>query len=99
MDYQTGIVSTYVKDQDLLLRAAIVLKQARSAGMPIIHVQVGFRPKFPEITPRNAAFSAISPSPQYQRMVAGPASVIHTLVAAVEDELPSPSIAWARSPA
>ena len=51
MDYQTGIVSTYVKDQDLLLRAAIVLKQARSAGMPIIHVQVGFRPKFPEISP------------------------------------------------
>ena len=40
MDYQAGIVSTYLKDQDLLLRAAIVLKQARSAGMPIIHVQV-----------------------------------------------------------
>jgi nicotinamidase-related amidase len=87
MDYQSGIVSTYVKDQDLLLRAAIVLKQARSAGMTIIHVQVGFRPKFPEISPRNAAFVAIRHSPQYQQMVAGPASVIHSSVAPVEDDI------------
>ncbi|MEY2394300.1 MAG: hypothetical protein QOF94_645 [Acidobacteriaceae bacterium] len=87
MDYQTGIVSTYVKDQDLLLRAAIVLKQARSAGMPIIHVQVGFRPKFPEISPRNAAFTAIRHSPQYQQMVAGPGCVCHSSVAPVEDDI------------
>ncbi|MGA9509173.1 MAG: hypothetical protein WBV55_11180 [Candidatus Sulfotelmatobacter sp.] len=36
--------------------------------MPVIYVQVGFRPHFPEISPRNAAFSAIKTSPQYQKM-------------------------------
>jgi nicotinamidase-related amidase len=44
MDYQTAIVSIYVKDQDMLTRAARVLSRARSSGMTVIHVQVGFRP-------------------------------------------------------
>ena len=87
LDYQAGIVSTYVKDQDLLSRAANVLKQARSAGMPIMYVQVGFRPKFPEISPRNAAFSEIMHSPQYRQMVTGPASAIHSSVAPAEDDI------------
>jgi nicotinamidase-related amidase len=87
MDYQTGIVSTYTKDQDLLPRAANVLNQARSAGIPVIYVQVGFRPNFPEISPRNAAFSAIRHSPQLQQMLAGPASAIHSAVAPVEDDI------------
>ena len=87
MDYQTGIVSTYVKDQDLLLRAANLLKEARSAGIPIIYVQVGFRPKFPEISPRNAAFSAVRNSPQLQQMLAGPAGAIHSSVAPVDDDI------------
>jgi nicotinamidase-related amidase len=61
MDYQTGIVSAYAKDkdQDLLVRAARVLNQARNAGITVIYVQVGFRPKFPEISPRNASFSTV----------------------------------------
>ena len=46
MDCQTGIVSIYTKDQDMLPRAASVLKQARSAALPVIYVQVGFRHKF-----------------------------------------------------
>ena len=87
MDYHSGIVSTYVKDQDRLLRASVILKQARSAGMPIIYVQVGFRPTFPEISPRNAAFSAIRHSPQLRQMLAGPASAIHSSVAPVEHDI------------
>jgi nicotinamidase-related amidase len=36
MDYQTGIVSIYIKDQDLLPRVASVLNQSRSAGRALI---------------------------------------------------------------
>ncbi|MGA2644788.1 MAG: isochorismatase family cysteine hydrolase [Candidatus Sulfotelmatobacter sp.] len=87
MDYQTGIVSTYIKDQDLLPRVASVLNQSRSAGMALIYVQVGFRPNFPEISPRNATFSALKTSAQYQQMLAGPASAIHAAVAPQDDDI------------
>ncbi len=54
MDFSTGIVSIYAPDpQNLLARAASILKQARSLGMTVIHIRVGFRPKLPEISPRN----------------------------------------------
>jgi nicotinamidase-related amidase len=86
MDYQTGIVSN-LKDQDLLPRAAKVLQPARSSGLPIIYVQVGFRPKFPEISPRNAAFSAIKVSPHYLQMFAGPGGAIHPSVAPQQDDI------------
>jgi nicotinamidase-related amidase len=87
MDYQTGIVSTYIKDEHLLPRAASVLHQARSSGIPVIYVQVGFRPNFPEISPRNAAFSAIRNSPQHQQMLFGPGSAIHASVAPEKDDI------------
>lgn len=87
MDYQTGIVSAYIKDQDLLPSSASVLKQARSSGMTVIHVQVGFRPKFPEINPRNALLNAIKNSPQHQQLFTGPASAIHASVAPEGDDI------------
>jgi nicotinamidase-related amidase len=82
MDYQAGIVSNFEKDQELLPRAAGVLKQARSASIPVIYVQVGFRPNFPEISPRNLAFSAIKTSPHYRQMLAGPGREIQHRVSA-----------------
>lgn len=82
MDYQAGIVSIYAKDQpDLLERAAGVLRKARSSGMTIIHVQVGFRPNLPEISPRNALFSAIKNSARHQQLFQGTAGAIHPAVA------------------
>lgn len=87
MDYQTGIVSNYINDQDLLPRAASVLNQARNSGMAVIYVQVGFRPKFPEISPRNAAFSVIRNSVQYQQLLAGPGAAIHASVAPAADDV------------
>ena len=41
-----------------------------SAGLPVIHVQVGFRPGMPEISDRNALFAAIKSSPQWRKMFA-----------------------------
>jgi nicotinamidase-related amidase len=87
MDYQTGIVSNYIKDENLLPRAASVLKQARSLGVAVIYVQVGFRPNFPEVSPRNAAFSGIRTSAQRQQLFAGSNREIHASVAPEENDI------------
>ena len=80
MDYQNGIVAN-IKDQEVLPRAASVLKQARHAGLPVIYVQVGFRPNFPEISPRNASFHSLKSSPERQKMFTGSGPAIHEAVA------------------
>jgi nicotinamidase-related amidase len=78
MDCQAGIVSQYVKPADEFLeRASRVLKAARQAHMPVIHVRVGFRPGLPEIGDRNKLFAAVKSSPQYQKLFDGPAGEIH----------------------
>jgi nicotinamidase-related amidase len=64
MDYQVGIVANFSGGDPagLLARAQTVLKAARSAGVPVIHVVVGFRPGYPEISARNASFSGVKKS-------------------------------------
>ncbi len=88
MDLQTAIVSIYTKDRpDLVERAAGVLKEARGAGMTVIHVRVGFRPKLPEVSSRNTLFAAIKNSPQHQAIFAGPAGDIHAALTPQEDDI------------
>jgi len=88
MDFHTAIVSIYAKDQQgLLARAASVLKQARSSGMAIIHVQVGFRPGLPEVSSRNILFAAIKDSPKHQQLFQGAAGAIHAAVAPQEGDI------------
>jgi nicotinamidase-related amidase len=78
MDCQAGIVAQYVKPaDDFLDRAVNVLGAARSAGVPVIHVRVGFRPGLPEIGTRNKLFAAVKASPQYQKLFDGPAGDVH----------------------
>jgi nicotinamidase-related amidase len=78
MDCQSGIVSMYAKGQpDLIQRAASVLRAARKAQMRIIHVQVGFRAGFPEISTRNKLFAAVKSSAQHQKLFEGEAGAIH----------------------
>lgn len=88
MDCQTGIVELYAKDDESFIhRAAGVLDAARAANMKVIHVQVGFRPNFPEISARNALFSSIKTSAQHQQMFQGPAGAIHPALAPRADEV------------
>ncbi|HEY6971723.1 MAG TPA: isochorismatase family protein, partial [Candidatus Angelobacter sp.] len=78
MDCQTGIVSIYAKPQDeFIARASSVLTAARTAGMTVIHVQVGFRPGLPEVSSRNKFFAAIKASTQHQKLFEGAAGSIH----------------------
>lgn len=87
MDLQSAIVSIYGKSEpDFLPRVAGVLKEARTRAMPVIHVQVGFRPGFPEINERNQLFGAIKTSTQWQQVFQGPTGAIHPDVAPVNDE-------------
>jgi nicotinamidase-related amidase len=83
MDYHSSIVRIYAGDQQeqLMSRAAGVLTQARSSGMTVIHVKVGFRPGLPEISSRNPLFSAIKSSPERQKLFEGAAGEIHPTVA------------------
>ncbi len=78
MDCQAGIVAVYAQPQDeFIARASGVLHAARKAGMPVIHIQVGFRPGLPEIGNRNKLFAAIKASPQHQEFFRGPSGAIH----------------------
>ena len=44
MDLQSGIVSVYSPDGDLVTRAGTLLRHGRDVGLTIVHVKVGFRP-------------------------------------------------------
>jgi nicotinamidase-related amidase len=77
MDCQRAIVSAYAKPRDeFLTRAADVLRAARAAGLTVVHVQVAFRPGFPEISSNNALFAAIKTDPQRQQLFAGDGAAI-----------------------
>ena len=65
MDYQTAIVSIYVKDPEMMGRAAGVLREARRVGMAVVHVRMGFRPGLPEVSTRNKVVGAIKASPRH----------------------------------
>ena len=63
MDLQMTVVALYAeKVAPLLERAAGVIAAARKARLPIIYVVVSFRPGYPEISPRNLTFAALSQS-------------------------------------
>ena len=82
MDLQNAIVSVYAQGRDdFLPRVAGVQTWARARKIPVIHIQVGFRPGLPEIGSRNSLFSAIKNSPQWQQMFEGQAGAIHPAVA------------------
>jgi nicotinamidase-related amidase len=87
MDLQTAIVSIYVKDQELVARAAGLLSHARTAGLTVIHVQVGFRPNLPEVSPRNRLLSSIKTSPQHRQIFEGAAGAIHPSLAPQGDDI------------
>jgi nicotinamidase-related amidase len=87
MDLQTGVVSVYVKDAGFIPRVAGVLERARAAGLPIIHVKVGFRPNVPEANPRNLFLSGVKASPRHQEFFQGASGAIHPALAPVSGDL------------
>jgi nicotinamidase-related amidase len=86
MDFQAGIVDGFADDKDALLgRTAGLLAAARNAGMMVVYVVVGFRAGYPEVSPRNAIFSAVRDS---GRFAAGDASAaVHSALAPTANEV------------
>jgi nicotinamidase-related amidase len=63
MDFQTLIVDGFATDaKGLLARTAALIEAARGAGMMVVYVVVGFRPDYPEISPRNKLFHGVKES-------------------------------------
>lgn len=88
LDLQTRIVGIYVKEQETFLgRAAAVLARARSIGMRVIHVQIGFRPNLPEVSSRNTLLHAIKSSPRHCQIFEGSAGAIHPAIAPSADDI------------
>jgi len=66
MDFQADIVAMLgERAAPLLERVAGVVAAARAAKLPIIYVVVGFRPGYPEVSPRNASFAAAAKSGRF----------------------------------
>jgi nicotinamidase-related amidase len=88
MDLQSFIVAQYAKEPEAFLaRVSSVLDRARASGIAVIHVQVGFRPGLPEVSPRNMLFTAIRANPKHQQAFLGPAGAIHPAVAPRADDI------------
>jgi nicotinamidase-related amidase len=88
MDCQAALVSIYAKPpEDFIERASSVLRAARKAGMPVIQVQVGFRPGLPEVSSRNKLFGAIKASAQHQKLFQGAAGAIHPALGPEPDDI------------
>ena len=63
MDFQTLIVDNYAAGAEALLdQTAKLIAVARTAGMRVIYVVVGFRPGYPEVSDRNVTFNGLKAS-------------------------------------
>ena len=61
MDIQEGIVARVHDDPDYLPRLSRAIDAARRADIPVVYVVIGFRSGHPEVSDRNATFSALPP--------------------------------------
>jgi nicotinamidase-related amidase len=57
MDMQEGIVGRYAQNSDILTTTGRAIEAAHAASVPVIYVMIAFRPGYPEVNPRNKAFS------------------------------------------
>ncbi|WP_413309836.1 isochorismatase family cysteine hydrolase [Bacillus sp. 1P10SD] len=62
MDLQNGIVSRFAENREVLQPFQRAVEAARQNRIPVIFVRVGFSEGYPEVSPTNKIFSAISKS-------------------------------------
>src|SRR5450432_169213 len=63
LDIQPGIIDRVPDPAAFLVRAESAVRAARSHGVPVIHVVVGFRPGMPEVSAQNQSFSGLKQQP------------------------------------
>ncbi|EXJ87639.1 hypothetical protein A1O3_04600 [Capronia epimyces CBS 606.96] len=85
LDIQNGIVPALENLDPYLERLAQTIKSAREADIKIIYVTTGFRPGYPEISPRNLSFVRASKEGSF---VEGSTSTqVHSAVAPLEGDI------------
>ncbi|MFJ9411631.1 cysteine hydrolase family protein [Streptomyces sp. NPDC101393] len=82
MDVQQAIVSR-VPDTEYVPRLARAVTAARAAGVPVMHVVIGFRPGHPEANQANKTFGGLPPG---AFTPGDPGALIHPDVAPRPDE-------------
>jgi len=61
MDIQRGVVERYAGVHEALLqRLRRTIETARAMGVPVVFVRVAFRLGYPEVSPRNRSFAALT---------------------------------------
>ena len=86
MDMQSGILDMVGdKKEGIVAQASKLLDAARTASVRVIYVVVGFRPAYPEVSPRNASFSSVRESGRFAAGSAG--TEIHPALAPRADEV------------
>ncbi len=85
MDVQEGIVDRFGADE-LLGALPRAIDAARAHDVPVMYVKVGFRPGFPEVSPRNLSFARIAASGAAAGLV-GEASRVAAAIAPQDGEI------------
>jgi nicotinamidase-related amidase len=85
MDFQHAIVET-LSAPSVVDAAARAATGARKAGIPVMFVRVGFRPGYPEISPSNSTFSAITARAGDAYTEGHPATQVHAALAPLDGE-------------
>jgi len=79
MDYQVGIVAMHATGSDAVLRrVSALLAAVRQVSIPVIHIQVGFRQGYPEVSKRNLGFNSIKQSGRF--LLDGADTAVHPIV-------------------
>lgn len=87
LDIQTALVGFYAKQAADFMRAVTsLLACARILNATVIHVKVGFRPGFPEVSERNRLFSSFTKNPEYAKMLNTEWLNLHPALEARPDE-------------
>jgi nicotinamidase-related amidase len=77
MDVQHGIVER-LGSESLLARLIEATAAARSSGVQVIYVKVGFREGYPELSPRSPTFARVAESESF---IEGRSSTVHEAIA------------------
>ncbi|EIZ8038785.1 cysteine hydrolase [Salmonella enterica] len=88
MDFQTIILNNFLPQEsagNVIRNTASLIAAARTAGVPVIYVSVGFREGYPEVSKNNTIFSSIKENGIF--MADNESTAIHPDVAPAENEV------------
>jgi nicotinamidase-related amidase len=88
LDIQAALVAIYTKQSpEFVPMVASVIAHTRKVHASLLHVRVGFRPGYPEISERNRLLAAMKSNPQHRQIFEGDFGAIHSAAAPEADEV------------